>query len=287
VTHEGLETIPSGLGHEFFGESGLAHPGLAGDHHQRTRPPRGLGQETAELGPLGLPAHEGCLPGEGNDVQRLPGGVHDAIEVPAIGETLEPEAAAIAKGELGPGPGELTHDLRNEDLSPLGPGRDARRGVHRLAEEVVALDRHLPGVDTDPDHHLLAGGELVPLVEPLLDGDGAGQRLSGRDEGHHEAIAEGLYLPAVVLFHAAPNDLFMGAENPVGSGVAPLGAQIRGALNIAEQDRQRAFGEPLVHGRPPTYGLPIVAHGASPGPEDQTQPQTPGGGRRAAATMTP
>jgi hypothetical protein len=254
VAHEDLH-LPSRTGRfgdQLLGQARLAHAGLPADEHQSTRPPPGLVQQPLELRPLRGPADEGSgPPGRGHrPLVALVGRPHQAEEPPALGESLQPAPAPVPEGQVRALAGELLDDLGAEDLAALGPGRDPGGGVDRLAVEITVLLGHLSGVETDADVDLLTGRGPVALGLLPLDGDRARQRAPRRGEGHHEPVAEGFHLPAPVLGHAAPDQFLMGSQQSMGGVVAPLRPQLRGALDVGEEDRDRPI-ERLAHAPSP------------------------------------
>jgi hypothetical protein len=74
----------------------------------------------------------------------------------------------------------------------------------------------------------------------LLDGDGTGQGLPGRDEGDHEPVAERFDLVAVMRLDAAAYDILV---RPAGGGVTTPSAKISGALDVSEEDCEWTLGK--------------------------------------------
>ena len=156
----------------------LPTPGSPPIMTRRARPAFDLGDELAQLSSLRLPAHKRRPPREGGaGLSRLGRVVDHPVEVPSVREAFQPQAAPVGEGELGTGPGQLPHNLGDEDLPAFGPAGDAGGSIDGLAVDVVALDDDLTGVDADANPQLLAGGLDVALLQPLLDGDGARQGL--------------------------------------------------------------------------------------------------------------
>ncbi len=252
MTNEGLKAVPDTPDGQLLGQTGLAHSRLTPDNHEGSGPGLRLGNERSQLRPLRFPAHEWRPVGKRGaglgGPRRL---VDDTVEMPAIGKALQAVAAPVGESELRPGTGQLSDNLRDEDLTSLGPAGDARRGVDRLAVHVVAFHHDFAGVDSDSDTDLVSRRFRVAILQALLDRDGARQRPAHRRERDHETVAQGLHFPTFLGPDAAAHDLLVGAQDAMGDRVSPAGAQIGGALDVTEEDRHRTFGEPLDHGRPP------------------------------------
>jgi hypothetical protein len=171
---------------------------------------------------------------------------------PPARRPLEPEAAAVDQFDvLGPAQ-DTPHGFREQDLAALGLSRDAGSGIHRLPKQVRLLLDSLSRVQADAHPHLLVGVLTVVLLQRPLDAHCAGHGLSGRGEGHHEAVAQGLHLVAAVLLDLPAHQLPLGAKYCLRSLVAPAGHQVGGGFNVREEDGDCALRKLVGHnGRPP------------------------------------
>ena len=90
--------------------------------------------------------------------------------------------------------GVLAHAGRNADAAGFGQRLQPRRDDHAIAHQVVALGHHLALVHADAQPQAVGLG-----AQPVLDGDGAAQRLHRTGELDEKAVAGGLEQPARML----------------------------------------------------------------------------------------
>ena len=231
------------LGEQLLGEARLAHSWLPPEHDQAAVPAGSLVQAVDQLGAFFFPAYKwsplGQLMGNGLLLGWCRPGHFEKL--PAVIKPLEPKPASVDEVTFGNLARELFDDAGDQDLVALGLGRHPRRSVDRGAEEVAILLTDLAAVQPDADVDLAPGVLVVVLVDRLLDGDRAGDRLPGRGEGNHEAVAKRLDLAPGMSLDLVTHQVALGAQDRACGFVPTLVAHLGGALDIGEEDGDRPF----------------------------------------------
>ncbi len=164
-------------------------------------------------------------------------------------DVLERQLAQRAKAELGGVADPGADQARRDDAADRAGLLQAHGDVHALAVQnaVVLLD-HLAKVDAGAEPHALhVGHDAVALPDRALHRDGAAQRLDGRGELDHEAVAGAAEHAAAVPADQAVDDLAAGAQH----GHRPAGVVGDHAAvvdHVRGQDRRQARRITLWHG---------------------------------------
>ena len=221
--------------HQFAGETGLAHPGVAGDERDRARPRSGGAHELLERVEVPVAADDAPparvhdpRPGlrfvaEEGQVERL--GLRCRVDAQLLGQ--QPAAALVGAQRLGP-------------VATRGVGCE-QQPVRRLA---VRLEPHRLGGDGGRERGLVE-------VEP-----GPGEQLEGADPGRVQVVAE--------LGHPRP---VLTGEELVAEHHPGVGGEAGGLAEVAGIERGRG---PVERGA----GTEHVDVEGDPGGELQAVPVT-------------
>ena len=246
-------------------EPALAHSRLAAEQHQAPLASHRLLEAAPELLSLALPPDE-RRPPEQYRPRNVPFPLpQHLVQMPAVRETLKPEAAAIGELEVLDRAEQAFHCLRDEYFVARRLGRDPRRRCDRRTEQIAAPIRalfsdHLAGVDANADRNRLVRVVLVARPHRTLNRDSALDRPSRRREGDHRAVARPLDLLPAELFHLALDKLAVRTEDPLCRLVAQASRQVSRTLDVREEEGQRSFRQAFVHisRTPPAAGASSI-----------------------------
>ena len=122
----------------------------------------------------------------------------------------------------------------------LRVARDALRCVDRRAERMAAPLKHLAHVEPDADADVLRGVLAAVLFQRLVDRDGAGDRLPGREEGDHEAVADRVDLAPAVLGDRLADDAAVALDRLSCDLVAHAMGEVGRAHDVGEHQGEDA-----------------------------------------------
>ena len=141
------------------GEVGLPYSGFSFEKHRRTDTCRRFGDQPREHVLLEGSSQRDALSRAARVVAHCP-------KVPAVGEPLEFELAAIMEIDPVCARRQLAHDIGDEHLSASRTARDPRRGVHGGTDRVAVGGHGLTGVDPDPYRRCGAGEGPLACQRP-------------------------------------------------------------------------------------------------------------------------
>ena len=185
---------------------------------------------------LCAPVRRGDRPARGRP------GPLDLVHLMGARDALQLHIPALAERDVPGALRELLQHRRHEDLPAPGLVGDAGGEDHVLAEEVIRLLDHLPGVEPDAHADRLLGVVRAIACDRPLDRDGAQDRPPRAREDDHEAVALRLHLEAPIGAHLLADDGAVGTQHLLRAGVAePLGHR-RVTLDVGEEDGHRPVG---------------------------------------------
>ena len=137
--------------------------------------------------------------------------------------------------------GERPRDVADQHLAAVAGRGDPRRPVDLEPQVVVAGDLGLAAVDAHPDAHRPG----VPFVarERSLGRHGGTDRGRRRPERHEVRVALRAERDPALRHGRIEDQAPLRVEDRAVGGVAHLGDQLRGALDVREQERDGALGQ--------------------------------------------
>ena len=168
----------------------------------------------------------------GDRLQRREGAVSELEERHRLGDVLEPVLAEVGQLVLD----ELGGRLREDDLAAVARGGDARSEVDVVADVALVGEQRRAGVQAD------AHADRARLSASVI-ARGRGDRPRRRGEGEEERVALRVHLDAAVGGEGLAEHATVLGERLRVRLRPELVQQLRRALDVREEERDRAGGE--------------------------------------------